>query len=69
MYSFSPRRIINFLQDSASTSLLLYPCNVRLGDGVPGSHVLFHALGVAGCLARGERRAGLGDAAFEAVLV
>lgn len=49
--------------------LLLYPGNVGLRDGVPGLHVLVHARSEAVLLAFGERRAGLGDAAFEAVLI
>ena len=36
---------------------------------VPRRHVLLHAVGVAGRFARGERGAGRGDAAVEAVFV
>lgn len=67
MHKSSKDRYI--LQDTASTSLLLYPCDVGLADRVPGGHVLFHALSVAGRLAGRERGAGLGDAALETVLV
>jgi hypothetical protein len=49
--------------------LALYPRNVLLGDGVPCAHVLLHAGREASLLALGQRRAGLGDAALEAVLV
>lgn len=36
---------------------------------VPRRHVLLHAVGIAGLLARGEGGAGFRDAALEAVLV
>jgi hypothetical protein len=49
--------------------LLLYARNVLFRHRVPGLHILFHARGEAGFLAFREGRAGLGDAAFEAVLV
>jgi hypothetical protein len=53
----------------AVLGLSLYPRNVLLGDGVPCAHVLLHAGREASLLALGQRCAGLGDAALEAVLV
>lgn len=55
--------------DASGTGLSLYAVDVLLGDDVPGRHVLFHALRVAGRFARGQGGTGLGDAALEAVFV
>ena len=62
-------RLEAVIEACSGLALLLYPRNVGLGDGVPCGHVLFHAGGEACLLALGERRAGLGDTALEAVLV
>lgn len=47
----------------------LYPGDVGRVDVIPSIDVLLHAIGEAGLLAARDRRAGLRDAALEAVLV
>jgi hypothetical protein len=54
---------------SALRRFLLYPVDVLPADRIPCCHVLLHALREAGCLAAGERGAGLGYAFLEAVLI
>ena len=49
--------------------LLLHARNVRPADRVPGHDVLLHALADAALLLARRRRAGLGHAPLEAVLV
>ena len=60
-----------YLQEPSSglAGLLLYPSNVLAADGVPGGHVLLHALADAGLLAGGEGCAWLWNALLKAVLV
>jgi hypothetical protein len=68
--SYTPTILKQRLQAQPTLALLLlYPRHVLLADRVPRAHVLLHARLEAALFAAGERCAGLGDAALEAVFV
>jgi hypothetical protein len=66
--SFNAMLLSSFLLHGR-TRTLLHVRQVLPAGGVPRRHVLLHAVGVAGRFAGGERGAGGGDAAVEAVFV
>jgi hypothetical protein len=57
------------LHPSTSTSTPLQMSQVLPASRVPRRHVLLHAVCESGLLGRGNRRAGVGDRALEAVFV